>query len=183
MGPAAAGHQGVLKVERQGVLLFNDFQQFGCGPAFFQTGQLLFAHDRVAGQLFGHCRSKALLQPDEVKNVANIHKPDELVFGHDFAKFTVALRLTQIVDPGGRGLLHLVEAHAAHIGLVGGVGSGLFPGLRVLGQFSQKFRIGLGTAFLGGGAAIVQGQFRREVQAVCGCLDANSCHGAILLRP
>ena len=182
MGAAAAAHHLACKIQGQGVVLFNGLKKFGLGPALFKTGHLFFTHDRILGQPGGHGRGKAFFKPDEVKNIADIHKPDEFILGHDFAKLAEALRLAEIVYPGCGGCGQFVHAHGAHIGFVGRVRCRLLKGLRVLGQFAQEFGIGLGAALLCRCAAMMQGQFRRKVEAVRRGLDANSFHAAILQR-
>ena len=173
---AAAARQLAFRVEGQGVLFFHHVQNVRLRASFFQPGHLFFPDYGVLGQLFRNGGGEAFFQPDEVKNVADVHEPEEFVFGHDFTERAETLRRTQIVDPRRGSLFELVDAHGADIGFVGRVGLRFLIGLGVLRQCAQEFGIRFALALLSGRAAVVQGQFGGEVQAVgCG-LDASCGH-------
>ena len=154
---AAAARQLAFRVEGQGVLFFHHVQNVRLRASFFQPGQLFFPDYGVLGQLFRNGGGEAFFQPDEVKNVADVHEPEEFVFGHDFTERAETLRRTQIVDPRRGSLFELVDAHGADIGFVGRVGLRFLIGLGVLRQCAQEFGIRFALALLSGRAAVVQG--------------------------
>jgi hypothetical protein len=155
------------EVQRKRVLLANFLLDFLDWVSFFEPSQQGLVHDRVHPEFLRNFRGETGLEPDDVENIADIHQPDEFVFGHDFPKAAITGGTgNRMFQPGLGMLFQLVERQCPYVGQVRGIARRLLVGLQVGRKGLEKLRASLCHSFNVRGVPVQEPNFRGVIQAV-----------------
>ena len=162
---AGAADYLAFEVERERAFVGGLVLDLGELVSGLEAGEDVVAHERVLGDLLFDGRGEALLKPDEVEYVADVHEGEGLVLGHDFAVLAVALRFgLEVLVPGLLALLEVFYLHSADVGEVRGVARGFVVVLFKLGEFFEEFRIGVRLSLHERSVAVPECELRRVVE-------------------
>ena len=140
MPAACAANYLAFEVERKGAFGGGLVLYLGEFVSGLEAGEDVVAHERVLGNFLLDGCGEALLKPDEVEHVANVHEGEGLVLRHDFAVFAVAdLFGFEVLVPGLLALLEVFYLHRADVGEVRGVTRRFVVILLKLGEFFKEF--------------------------------------------